>query len=300
MPHFQHLLASLQLLWPFQTFTNSKGHQWLMEHEYSHFDSTADREEKDEPAKPVNVYELLRARDGVAGEDANGTPDHIEFEWMTTPWSECSQTCGTNGSGYRLRSAHCMVKLVNSSHTVDNSLCEDAGLPVPETVEKCGNVECPRWVSTEWSLCLQSKCFAWHTALQKRDVFCKFGNVSDSDLCDEQDKPVTKQECYNEMCKGVWRVEPWSECNAACGGQGIKYRILQCVWFGTKKPAGNACKDQPRPAVMKVCKGPPCISNLAECKDSSRYCKNVKTMGLCRLHRYQQQCCKTCRFNIYN
>ncbi|EDS28372.1 papilin [Culex quinquefasciatus] len=294
MPHFQHLLASLQ------TFTNSKGHQWLMEHEYSHFDSTVDREEKDEPAKPVNVYELLRARDGVAGENADGTPDHIEFEWMTTPWSECSQTCGTNGSGYRLRSAHCMVKLVNSSHTVDNSLCEDAGLPVPETVEKCGNVECPRWVSTEWSLCLQSKCFTWHTALQKRDVFCKFGNVSDSDLCDEQDKPVTKQECYNEMCKGVWRVEPWSECNAACGGQGIKYRILQCVWFGTKKPAGNACKDQPRPAVMKVCKGPPCISNLAECKDSSRYCKNVKTMGLCRLHRYQQQCCKTCRFNIYN
>lgn len=82
-----------------------------MEHEYSHFDSTADREEKDEPAKPVNVYELLRARDGVAGENADGTPDHIEFEWMTTPWSECSQTCGTNGSGYRVSVGGCGLEL---------------------------------------------------------------------------------------------------------------------------------------------------------------------------------------------
>ncbi|XP_058819345.1 protein madd-4 isoform X1 [Topomyia yanbarensis] len=308
MPHFQHLLASLQLLWPFQTFTNSKGHQLLMEHEYTHFDS--EQAEKDEPAKQFNVYELLKARDRygmganekddlVADGETAALPESIEFEWMTTPWSECSQTCGANGSGYRLRSAHCMVKLVNATHTVDNGLCEDAGLVIPETVEKCGNIECPRWVTTEWSICLQSKCFTWHTALQKRDVFCKFANVSNSDKCDPLEKPVTKQECYNEMCKGVWRVEPWSECNSACAGQGIKYRILQCVWYGTKKPAGNACRDQPRPAVMKVCKGPPCISNLSECKDLSRYCKNVKTMGLCRLHRYQQQCCKTCRFNIY-
>nr|CAD7424512.1 unnamed protein product [Timema monikensis] len=49
-----------------------------------------------------------------------------------------------------------------------------------------------------------------------------------------------------------------AQCAAPCEAQGIKYRILQCVWFGTKKPAGNACRDQPRPSVMKVCKGPPC------------------------------------------
>ncbi|XP_055594208.1 protein madd-4 isoform X2 [Uranotaenia lowii] len=319
MPHFQHLLASLQFLWPFQTFTNSKGHQWLMEQELGYLGTEigelAEQAEQDEPMRPpsvINVYELLKNARGSresgqhqldSQNTTNGTDGHteaIEFEWMTTPWSECSQTCGANGSGYRLRSVHCMVKLINSSHTVDNGLCEDAGLPIPETVEKCGNIECPRWISTEWTLCLQSKCFAWHTALQKREVFCKFGNESNSDRCEETERPVTKQECYNEMCKGVWRVEPWSECNAACSSQGIKYRILQCVWYGTKKPAGNACKDQPRPAVMKVCKGPPCISSLSDCKDSSRYCKNVKTMGLCRLHRYQQQCCRTCRFNIYN
>lgn len=48
------------------------------------------------------------------------------------------------------------------------------------------------------------------------------------------------------------------QCAAPCDAQGVKYRILQCVWYGTKKPAGNACRDQPRPSVMKVCKGPPC------------------------------------------
>uniref|UniRef100_A0AAG5DSC6 PLAC domain-containing protein n=1 Tax=Anopheles atroparvus TaxID=41427 RepID=A0AAG5DSC6_ANOAO len=314
LPHFQHLLAGLQLLWPFQTFTNNKPHQFLVEHGYDPFDGSIGRprehEARADPPRPMNVYQLLKSRTSAGGDATGDEPmshdgqaaEGYDFEWMTTPWSECSQTCGANGGGYKLRSAHCMLRMINASRTVDNSFCEDAGLPVPDTVDKCGNVECPRWVSTDWSPCQQSKCFSWHTALQKRDVFCQLeGERAGSEKpCDDQEKPVTKQECYNELCKGVWRVESWSDCNAACEGQGIKYRILQCVWYGTKKPAGNACRDQPRPAVMKVCKGPPCIANLSECKDLSRYCKNVKTMGLCRLHRYQQQCCKTCRFNIYN
>lgn len=105
-----------------------------------------------------------------------------------------------------------MLRMSNSSRTVDNSFCEDAGLPVPETVDKCGNIDCPRWVTADWSGCQQSKCFSWHTALQRRDVYCQFdGERSDEKVCEDQEKPVTKQECYNELCKGVWRVEPWSD-----------------------------------------------------------------------------------------
>uniref|UniRef100_A0A182UGB1 Uncharacterized protein n=1 Tax=Anopheles melas TaxID=34690 RepID=A0A182UGB1_9DIPT len=253
------------------TFSNSKNYaqQYLAERGYDPFDGSIGRGdvEDEEPPRPMNVYQLLKSRhtsesvDEPMIHDGQATEGY-EFEWMTTPWSECSQTCGANGGGYKLRSAHCMLRMSNSSRTVDNSFCEDAGLPVPETVDKCGNIDCPRWVTADWSGCQQSKCFSWHTALQRRDVYCQFdGERSDEKVCEDQEKPVTKQECYNELCKGVWRVEPWSDCNAACEGQGIKYRILQCVWYGTKKPAGNACRELPRPAVMKVCKGPPCISN---------------------------------------
>lgn len=98
-----------------------------------------------------------------------------------------------------------------TSQNVENNLCEDAGLLAPDTVEKCANVDCPRWETKEWSACALSKCFSMHTALQKRDVFCKFGHYSNSTQCNKDDMPVTKQECYSEKCKPVWRVEPWSE-----------------------------------------------------------------------------------------
>lgn len=49
-----------------------------------------------------------------------------------------------------------------------------------------------------------------------------------------------------------------SQCNAPCSGKGTRFRLLKCVWYGTRKPAGNACNNQPRPAVMKPCSGPPC------------------------------------------
>lgn len=49
-----------------------------------------------------------------------------------------------------------------------------------------------------------------------------------------------------------------SQCTSTCNGKGTRYRLLQCVWYGTRKSAGNACNNQPRPAVMKACSGPPC------------------------------------------
>lgn len=39
-------------------------------------------------------------------------------------------------------------------------------------------------------------------------------------------------------------------------------------------------------------------NNKVHCKDSSRYCTNVLSMGLCKLHRYQLKCCRSCRFKL--
>uniref|UniRef100_A0A1A9ZFE6 PLAC domain-containing protein n=1 Tax=Glossina pallidipes TaxID=7398 RepID=A0A1A9ZFE6_GLOPL len=236
----------------------------------------------------------------------------VTYRWQMSSWSECSQKCGAAGMGLRRRGVTCIrvhflkdptqpepANHYTEHEVVDNSLCIGYGLSIPDTFETCTtDSECPRWIKGEWTMCQRSRCFGPNTAIQKREVSCRYANDTITSNCSEYEKPISRQECYNERCKGVWRVEPWSECNAPCGRQGIKYRILQCVWYGTRRPAGNACKHQPRPAVMKVCRSPPCYAKtLQQCKDTSRYCRNVRSMGLCRLYRYQEKCCKSCRYH---
>ncbi|XP_063995693.1 protein madd-4 isoform X3 [Diachasmimorpha longicaudata] len=240
----------------------------------------------------------------------SGTGEDLVFEWVTTEWSKCSQTCG--GGGFQMRGAQCTVrsnKLVNSTRVpsrsvIGASLCEDAGFPVPQKVRACGSGRCPQWHAGEWTPCESSRCFNWKTAMQRRDVTCRLvedingtTNVTilESSKCDDGIRPPQRQECYNDVCKGVWRVGEWSECTASCEEDGIKYRILQCVWFGTKKPAGNACRDIPnRPAVMKICHGAPCPKTPGDCEDHSPLCNRVKMMNMCQVPLYQKQCCKSC------
>ncbi|KAH8356938.1 hypothetical protein KR200_005501, partial [Drosophila serrata] len=225
------------------------------------------------------------------------------YKWQLGKWSKCSQDCGADGSGLQRRTLGCRraaARAGNSSaeQVVDNSECTAHGLEQPQTFRSCGNEPCPQWTKGEWSLCQQSRCHGRNTAVQRREVSCRHENGTAGSACDEYERPAMRQECYNERCKGVWRVEPWSECNAPCGRQGIKYRILQCVWYGSRRPAGNVCKHQPRPAVMKICKSPSCqakMSSSMHCRDSSRYCRNALAMGLCRLHRYKEKCCGSCQ-----
>ncbi|XP_055381952.1 protein madd-4 [Condylostylus longicornis] len=322
MPYFEALLASLQFLWPFQKFRNSRGHHMLIEKGFD-YGFELEQLEKDEPVKPVlptliaksatksttasNTHTSSASMASTSAKNlliaanknetgiilGHGTKDDIQFEWMATEWTECSIYCGAGG--LRRRQVYCMVKLENKTQRVDNALCEDAGIEIPDTFESCGNYECPQWESGLWTKCQKSRCLRKYTAIQRREIICKFSNSTLSNKCEENERPIERQECFNKECRGIWRVEPWSECNAACGKQGIKYRILRCVWHGTRRPAGNACRDHPRPTVMKTCKGPPCLSNLIECADTSKYCKNVRIMGLCRLYRYRQKCCKSCR-----
>lgn len=51
------------------------------------------------------------------------------------------------------------------------------------------------------------------------------------------------------------------QCKASCGSQGVKYRRVRCVWYGTNRQAVNGCRNEPRPAIIKDCKGPPCAEN---------------------------------------
>ena len=98
-----------------------------------------------------------------------GKADSLKFEWLPTPWSKCSQTCG--GSGFQVRAVQCIVRLNNVTKSVEAALCEDArvadpdrpavgpSLRQPVTVQKCGLDTCPKWVAGSWTPCHQSRCF---------------------------------------------------------------------------------------------------------------------------------------------
>lgn len=129
-----------------------------------------------------------------------------------------------------MRGAQCTVRSTktdgNSTHVsprtvIGQTLCEDAGYPVPQKVRPCGTGKCPQWHATEWTPCETSRCFNWKTAMQKRDISCRlvhnaengYENVTllDPSKCDETTRPLQRQECYNDACKGVWRVGEWTE-----------------------------------------------------------------------------------------
>lgn len=111
------------------------------------FHDQNDEEEEDEEEDNVVIL-------------GKGSPENLKFEWTATEWSKCSHNCG--GNGFQIRTIHCLVKLHNTSQNVDKNLCEDAGLPTPVAVRKCGDEECPKWVTSDWTPCVSSKCFTWN------------------------------------------------------------------------------------------------------------------------------------------
>lgn len=90
-----------------------------------------------------------------------GTRENVKFEWVLGMWSRCSQSCGDDG--IQMRKVGCVVKLNNSTQRVDNALCEDAGLEIPETMVKCGVEACPEWTVGQWMDCEKGDCSGLYT-----------------------------------------------------------------------------------------------------------------------------------------
>ncbi|XP_066139353.1 protein madd-4 isoform X1 [Euwallacea fornicatus] len=286
MPNFLSLISKIQALWLFNS-QPSRGHRM----------ATFTVPEQIPATEHPRVTTPLNNIDNVA---VGGMKRRIfKLEWKVSNWTACSESCG--GKGLKTRNLSCRIQLVNASRSTEDEFCEQAKIPKPDSKRTCGFQECPFWSTSEWSTCESSKCSSLQKAMQKRLVRCQLsGNLSvNNNLCSFKERPSDKQECNNTKCVGMWKVSSWSQCNAQCGEIGDKYRTFHCVWYGTKKPAGDACKNVPKPLKSKPCRGPPCSKNSSKgCKDLSRYCTNVKTFNLCTVVRYKQQCCNSCR-NYY-
>lgn len=71
-------------------------HHHHHQHKYTMDPNNDEREEKDDPfASAKTSEEKLQILDESLSES-------LDFEYLVTPWSACSQTCGAKGSGYRV------------------------------------------------------------------------------------------------------------------------------------------------------------------------------------------------------
>ncbi|KAK2573570.1 A disintegrin and metalloproteinase with thrombospondin motifs 18 [Acropora cervicornis] len=75
------------------------------------------------------------------------SPKNCTSKWLTTPWSDCSKSCG---NGKQTRSVEC-VMYVNPTEYVLSNQCSEGNKPVvPDTSKSCNSFVCfPEWDTKE-------------------------------------------------------------------------------------------------------------------------------------------------------
>ncbi|XP_003374445.1 putative thrombospondin type 1 domain protein [Trichinella spiralis] len=137
----------------------------------------------------------------------------VRFDWMTGAWSPCSKTCQSESSaGMQFRSVQCKIELDGWSSYVDDKICVEAKSNKPYETQFCGMEQCPEWFVEEWSECADSRCIRFSTAIQRRNVYCKFANgtrANRGNVCNRNTRPKMKKECFNKNCVAEWRAGEW-------------------------------------------------------------------------------------------
>ncbi|XP_047036539.1 ADAMTS-like protein 1 isoform X4 [Helicoverpa zea] len=222
--------------------------------------------------------------------------DAHEYVWMTTDWSPCSALCGQ--TGHQVRGAVCQHKTENSTITVETEECLSRGAAGPSVLRECTGQRCAGWRAAPWSA---PKCLSTGAAIIRRRVECvsENGTTLLETSCDVTTRP---EKVRNDAspCRATWAVGPWSKCVGACSSVGRQHRALRCVWRAAgarrrkERSAATACEGLKRPGVTRPCQVHACLHKDGTCRDSSRFCENVRAMNMCALKRYREQCCKTC------
>ena len=146
--------------------------------------------------------------------------------WITTPWSECTLTCG---QGTRARSVMCEQTLQSGEVTlVDDNNCPTSTRPGSE--EFCNEFDCvPEWLTGDFNTCSKT-C---GNGSQSREVICQqrqrngiVATVTDTS-CPPVSQPTRNRRCNVVNCPAYWTTTPYSVCSRTCSG-GNQNRIVGC------------------------------------------------------------------------
>lgn len=104
------------------------------------------------PDQPMLQLMSLTAIDMTGGGTRKRTDNDLQddevLDWLISDWSLCSQPCGA--AGVQVRGTQCVLRKGSHSKTVHPDLCEEAGLPKPDSLRDC-LIQCARWETSSWS-----------------------------------------------------------------------------------------------------------------------------------------------------
>ncbi|XP_028411350.1 LOW QUALITY PROTEIN: SCO-spondin-like [Dendronephthya gigantea] len=165
--------------------------------------------------------------------------------WSVGTWSSCSKSCG---GGIQTRAVTC-----ENGH-----IGECPRKKRPSTNQKCGEVPCPAWTVSAWSICSKS-CGG---GVQSRRVSCKNKHIGE---CLETEKPESDRKCSEVPCP-FWSTGAWSKCSKSCGG-GTKTRSITCL-----NNHVDECPVSDKPLTKQNCGELPCphwtVDVWSECSKS--------------------------------
>ncbi|XP_077998788.1 uncharacterized protein LOC144451758 [Glandiceps talaboti] len=173
-------------------------------------------------------------------------------------WGECSATCGTS---FRVRTVTC--NLLGEDTQVDSTLCTNAGLVLPTTVETCAVPSCNSYSVGAWGEC-SATC---GTAFRTRTVNCVTigtSEVVDSSNCAAQglEQPSSTELCTVPLCPSyTFIVGEWSSCSATCGIS-FRARSVECKEQTTDVTVEDALclgVNLVKPDTQEACVVPSCV-----------------------------------------
>ncbi|XP_045518903.1 ADAMTS-like protein 1 isoform X2 [Pieris brassicae] len=318
LPCLHFLVMQLQMFWNFQTTGNSRGQRMadpvVMYQNYGtptktrivSFDNKQIVFPEDDDSDIIIVNEDYQKNtkeehldvgdliESTTATERTLPSDAHEYTWMTTDWSPCNAPCGA--TGHEVRGAVCQHKIGNETATVETEECLTRIATQPTVLRECVGGSCATWSISSWS---PIRCLSSGIAISRRRVECvaENGTTLADPACSFSSRP---ERIHREAvrCQPVWVVGSWSKCIGTCGVTGRQHRVLRCVWRfpdmrrRAKKERPAALCTGVRPDVARECHMS--CNQDGVCKDTSRFCENVRAMNMCAVRRYKEHCCKTC------